>query len=72
MAKPVNKTVWCFLAVGFSLPCLLQTLFYLEIMPIERIPEGANIVMKSFKPRAFAGNSPRMASIGSYNRRVMP
>jgi hypothetical protein len=54
------------------MPCLLQTLFYLEIMPIECIPEGASIVMKSFEPRAFAGNSPRMASIGSYNRRVMP
>lgn len=45
MAKPVNKIVWCFLAVGFSLPCPLQTLFYLEIMPIERIPEGASILL---------------------------
>jgi len=39
MAKSVSKIVLYFLAAGAVVPCLLQTIFYLEILPIERVPE---------------------------------
>jgi hypothetical protein len=39
MAPSLSKISWGFLAAGFTLPCLLQSLFYAEVLPLERIPE---------------------------------
>jgi hypothetical protein len=39
MAPSLSKISWGFLAAGFILPFLLQSLFYTEVLPLERIPE---------------------------------
>jgi len=45
MVKSVSRVVWGFLAAGFFVPCLLQAIFYLKIMPIERIPQWLLFVL---------------------------
>ena len=45
VTKAVNKIVWYFLAVGCFVPCLLQTLYYLEVIPIESLPEWLLFVL---------------------------
>jgi hypothetical protein len=39
MAKSIPKMIRVFLVAGVFVPCLLQTVFYLKILPIERMPE---------------------------------
>ena len=35
----LSKISWGFLLAGFFMPCILETLFYLGIVPVDRVPE---------------------------------
>jgi hypothetical protein len=37
--KRIPKIVWYFLAAGAFVPCMLQALFFLKMVPIESMPE---------------------------------
>lgn len=39
MTLSFSKITWSFLTVGLLAPCLLQCLFYFQILPIERMPD---------------------------------
>ena len=45
MKRSLSKISWSFLAVGFLAPCLLQSLFYLTVLPVEVVPEWLLLVL---------------------------
>jgi len=45
VAKLVNKIAWYFLAIGFLVPCLLQTVFYLGMFRVESMPDWLFLVL---------------------------